>query len=90
MFFIKTHSITVRLGPELKQRLHDSARKVDLSENDIARHAVRAAVDAMEKNNYRLELPLKMAVCGGPLLPRREPTERRKVTGTSKRRRRKK
>jgi hypothetical protein len=51
---------------------------------------LETSVGAMEKNNYRLELPLKMAVCGGPLLPRREPTERRKVTGTSKRRRRKK
>ena len=64
---MKPHSITVRLGPDLKQRLHQSALKLDLSENDIAKHAVRAAVDFIESNDYRIELPLQMAAANGPV-----------------------
>jgi hypothetical protein len=76
---MKPHSITVRLGPDLKQRLHQSARKLDLSENGIAKHAVRAAVDFIEANNYTIELPFQMATASGPIEPRvRRP---KKVTG---------
>jgi predicted transcriptional regulator len=76
---MKPHSITVRLGPDLKQRLHQSARKLDLSENNIAKQAVRAAVDFIEANNYRIELPLQMAAANGPIKSRvRRP---KKVTG---------
>jgi predicted transcriptional regulator len=67
---MKPHSITVRLGPDLKQRLHQSARKLDLSENNIAKQAVRAAVDFIEANNYRIELPLQMAAASGPIKSR--------------------
>jgi predicted transcriptional regulator len=49
---MRTHGITIRLGPELKQRLHNAARKFDLSENDIARHAVPTAIDWLEANDY--------------------------------------
>jgi len=76
---MKPHSITVRLGPDLKQRLHQSARKLDLSENNIAKQAVRAAVDFIEGNNYRVELPFQMAAANGPIKSRvRRP---KKVTG---------
>jgi predicted transcriptional regulator len=76
---MKPHSITVRLGPDLKQRLHQSARKLDLSENNIAKQAVRAAVDFIEANNYRIELPLQMAAANRPIKSRvRRP---KKVTG---------
>jgi predicted transcriptional regulator len=79
------HSITVRLGPDLKQRLHQSARKLDLSANGIAKHAVRAAVDFIEANNYTIELPFQMAAASGPIKPRvRRPKKklRAKRTGT--------
>ncbi len=76
---MKPHSITVRLGPDLKQRLHQSARELDLSENNIAKHAVRAAVDFIEANNYTIELPFQMALANGPIKSRvRRP---KKVTG---------
>jgi hypothetical protein len=36
--------VTVRIDPELKGRLAEAAVKLDLSENDIVRHALRATV----------------------------------------------
>jgi hypothetical protein len=39
----------------LKGRLGEAATKLDLSENDIIRHAVCAAVNAIEANDYKTE-----------------------------------
>jgi predicted transcriptional regulator len=58
----KTGAVTVRLDPELKGRLAEAAVKLDLSENDIVRHALRAVVNAIEANDYKIELPLEMAL----------------------------
>ena len=58
----KTEAINVRLAPELKARLASAARRLDLSENDIARHAIRAALHAIEANRFELKLPLRMKV----------------------------
>jgi predicted transcriptional regulator len=58
----KTGAVTVRLDPELKGRLAQTAVKLDLSENDIVRHALRAVVNAIEANDYKIELPLEMAL----------------------------
>ena len=63
----KTDAVTVRLDPELKGRLTEAAVKLDLSENDIVRHALRAAVNAIEANDYKIELPLEMALAKGPI-----------------------
>src|SRR5215470_1368626 len=63
----KTGAVTVRLDAELKGRLTEAAVKLDLSENDIVRHALRAAVNAIEANDYRIELPLEMALAKGPI-----------------------
>jgi predicted transcriptional regulator len=63
----KTTAVTVRLDPELKGRLAQAAAKLDLSENDIVRHALRAAVNAIEANDYKIELPLEMALAKGPI-----------------------
>ncbi len=62
----KTGAVTVRLDPELKARLTQAAANLDLSENDIVRHAVRAAVNAIEANDYKIELPLEMALKKAP------------------------
>ena len=67
MKIAKTDAVTVRLDPELKGRLAEAAVKLDLSENDIVRHALRAAVNAIEANDYRIELPLEMALAKGPI-----------------------
>jgi predicted transcriptional regulator len=58
----KTGAVTVRLDPELKGRLAEAAVKLDLSENDIVRHALRAVVNAIEANDYKIALPLEMAL----------------------------
>jgi predicted transcriptional regulator len=65
----KTRAVTVRLDPELKKRLAQAAVKLDLSENDIVRHALRAAVNAIEANDYKIELPLEMALEKGQSNP---------------------
>jgi predicted HicB family RNase H-like nuclease len=63
----KSGAVTVRLDPELKGRLAQAAAKLDLSENDIVRHALRAAVNAIEANDYKIELPLEVALGKGPI-----------------------
>jgi hypothetical protein len=63
----KTGAVTVRLDPELKGRLAEAAVKLDLSENDIVRHALRAAVNAIEANDYKIELPLEMGIAKEPI-----------------------
>jgi hypothetical protein len=55
-------SITVRLGCELKRELHDCAQKLELSENDIAKHAIRAATTYIKAMDYRLGPPFKMTL----------------------------
>jgi predicted transcriptional regulator len=64
----KTGAVTVRIDPELKGRLAQAATKLDLSQNDIVRHALRAAVNAIEANDYKIELPLEMSLRAGPAL----------------------
>jgi predicted DNA-binding protein len=63
----KTNAVTVRLDRELKGRLAQAATKLDLSENDIVRHALRAAVNAIEANDYKIELPIEMPSAKGPI-----------------------
>jgi predicted DNA-binding protein len=63
----KTGAVTVRLDPELKERLAKAATKLDLSENDIVRHALRAAVNSIEAKDYKIELPLEMSLAKGPI-----------------------
>lgn len=77
---MKPHSITVRLGPELKAKLTTCAKKLDLSENDIAKHAVRAAVSYVEANDYRIGPPFKI-MYNGPL-DSEVPTSDLRISGT--------
>ena len=46
-----------------------AAAKLDLSENGIVRHALRAAVIAIEANDYKIELPLEIPLAKAPLNP---------------------
>jgi hypothetical protein len=45
--------------------LAQAATKLDLSENDIVRHALGAAVNAIEANDYKIELPFEMSLAKG-------------------------
>jgi predicted transcriptional regulator len=76
----KTDAVTVRLDRELKGRLAKAASKLDLSENDIVRHALRAAVNAIEANDYKIELPLEMSLAKGSIQSRVTGTSEPKVT----------
>jgi predicted transcriptional regulator len=67
MKIANTDAVTVRLDRELKRRLAQAATKLDLSENDIVRHALRAAVNAIEANDYKIELPLEMSLARGSI-----------------------
>ena len=54
--------LSVRLPKELDLRLARAAKTLDLSKNDISRHAIRAAVTAIEAVDYRVQLPLDVVV----------------------------
>jgi hypothetical protein len=55
-------SLTVRLGCELKRDLRECARRLELSENDIAKHAIRAATNYIKAMDYRQGPPFKMTL----------------------------
>lgn len=54
--------LSVRLPKELNVRLAKAAKTLDLSRNDICRHAIRAAVAAIESSKYCVQLPLEVTV----------------------------
>lgn len=54
--------LSVRLPEELNARLAKATKKLDLSKNDICRHAIRAAVAAIESHKYCVQVPLDIAV----------------------------
>jgi predicted DNA-binding protein len=60
--------LSVRLPDDLSARLDACAEKLDLSKNDVARHAIRAAVESIEANDFRISLPLQMAVAAEPVV----------------------
>jgi hypothetical protein len=65
-------SITVRLGCELKRERRTCAERLELSENDIAKHAIRGAVNFIKAMDYRLG-PLFKVTLNEP--PVEEPPE---------------
>lgn len=58
--------VSVRMPKDLDERLKRVAESLDLTKNDVARHAIRAVVQAIE-SNQSLELPLKIVVQPQPL-----------------------
>jgi hypothetical protein len=52
--------VTVRLGVDLKRDLQECARRLDLSENTVAKHAIRAAIDYIKLMDYRRGPPFRM------------------------------
>lgn len=64
---IKDTSLSLRVPKDLDNRLKQVARTLDLSKNDVARHAIRAALDAIEARGYQIEWPLKLAA--SPKIP---------------------
>src|ERR1044071_4325447 len=57
---IKDTTLSLRIPTELDHRLRKISKELGLSKNDVARHAIRAALDAIEARGYQIEWPLKM------------------------------
>jgi hypothetical protein len=55
------HPLSLRLSPELKNRLEETAEKLGLKPHALAQLAVQAAVEAIEQNQNMLVLPVRFA-----------------------------
>ena len=54
-----TYPMSLRLSPELHQRLEDCAARLKIKRHTLAQNAIEAAVEAIERNGYRLSLPMQ-------------------------------
>lgn len=69
--------LSVRISANMDERLKKAAEALDLSKNDVARCALRSALDAMEARRYRIEWPLRMEA--GPARTRAEREDTRAI-----------
>jgi hypothetical protein len=53
------HPMSLRLPPELHQRLEECASRLKIKRHTLAQNAIEAAIEAIEKNGYRLSLPMR-------------------------------
>jgi len=53
------HPMSLRLPPELHQRLEECASRLKIKRHTLAQNAIEAAIEAIEKNGYRLSLPMQ-------------------------------
>jgi len=51
--------MSLRLSPELHQRLEECAARLKIKRHTLAQNAIEAAIEAIEKNGYRLSLPMQ-------------------------------
>ena len=54
-----TYPMSLRLPPELHQRLEECAARLKIKRHTLAQNAIEAAIEAIERNGYRLSLPLQ-------------------------------
>ena len=54
-----TYPMSLRLPPDLHQRLDECAARLKLKRHTLAQNAIEAAIEAIERNGYRLSLPLQ-------------------------------
>ena len=50
--------MSLRLPPELHQRLEECAARLKIKRHTLAQNAIEAAIEAIEINGYRLSLPI--------------------------------
>jgi predicted DNA-binding protein len=62
----KTVPMSLRLSPELITRLEECAESLRMKKHTLAQEAIEAAVDAIEKNGYRLVVPIEFEVSHVP------------------------
>lgn len=58
--------LVFRLEPELHKRLGECAERTRLKKYTLALLAIEAAVDAIEKNDYQLVVPIQFEVAQVP------------------------
>src|SRR2546427_5245571 len=54
-----TYPMSLRLPPELHKRLEECAARLKIKRHTLAQNAIEAAIEAIEKNGYRLSLPMQ-------------------------------
>jgi predicted DNA-binding protein len=54
-----TYPMSLRLAPELHRRLEECAARLKIKRHTLAQYAIEAAIEAIERNGYRLSLPLQ-------------------------------
>ena len=54
-----TYPMSLRLPPELHQRLEECAGRLKIKRHTLAQNAIEAAIEAIERNGYRLSLPMR-------------------------------
>src|SRR5437773_10879194 len=54
-----TYPMSLRLPPELHQRLEECAERLKIKRHTLAQNAIEAGIEAIEKNGYRLSLPMQ-------------------------------
>ncbi len=52
------YPMSLRLPPELHQRLEECATRLKIKRHTLAQNAIEAAIEAIERNGYRLSLPM--------------------------------
>ena len=60
------YPMSLRLSPQLHQRLEECAARLKLKRHTLAQNAIEAAVEAIEKNGYRLSLPMRFRFLNEP------------------------
>ena len=58
----RTTPLSVRLSPALDARLKECAERLRYKKHALAQDAIEAAVEAIEKNGYRLVVPIQFDV----------------------------
>lgn len=73
--FVKQESpVTFRIEPELHQRLEECSKRLRIKKYTLALLALEAAIDAVEKNDYHIALPIQFEVTH--LVTKKESTDR--------------
>ena len=52
------YPMSLRLPPELHRRLEECAARLKIKRHTLAQNAIEAAIEAIERNGYRLSLPM--------------------------------
>lgn len=63
----KTVPMSLRLSLELDARLKECAARLRQKKHSLAQEAIEAAVEAIEKNGYRLVVPIEFEVVRVPI-----------------------